>query len=166
MYEDIIGYQRAMAQMGATQLDQGADGSGQQVDAYAIRQVQQPQMSVAQRDGLRLQRQWFGFPRTKICAGETVRINGQAQVLMKIIRLYIPDGENASLLVHELTIAKNNLVNGNPVSATIFSPLAQSSYPQTATETIQPGCSATLVLENIGEVAVTVSVSCDVALAW
>ena len=45
-------------------------------------------------------------------------------------------------------------------------PLAVDAYPQTETETIQPGCSACIVLENIGDTKLLVVVSARVAIGW
>jgi hypothetical protein len=192
-YEDLVGYQRGMMggyaadivgrqpynQMGLLVdpnmpsqnspgygVGQAVDFGGSGAPMVYNQPVQEGPMFLRERGLFRLERQWYGFPRTEICPGETVKICGQAQVLMKIIRIFIDDSVNTNLLVCSLTYGKDDKINGDCVSATLFSPLSQDAYPQTETETIQPGCSACIVLENIGDTKLLVIVSARVAIGW
>lgn len=66
-------------------------------------------------------KEFLGFPRTTIVAGDTVTITTQPEVMCKVLRLVIPSDIAFQLLVHDFKIGKwSHLANSEPFPAAMI----------------------------------------------
>ena len=139
-----------------------AYGLAAPVNPLLVQQIEQTAAFFKPRYPTRLQKQWLGFPRVCIKKCETVRICVTAQVFMKVIRIIIPSNVAWGLLVDDIIVAKEHLVNGDGVTGEAFVPDA-TNVQTSETETLSPGTDICIILTNISDDDLRVSVG---ALAW
>lgn len=127
--------------------------------------VEEPALLLRPRCPTRLRTQYLGFPRTCIPACSTVEIECDVQVLTKIIRLVFPSDSAFQLLVHDIKIGNECLVQCGPIPASMF--LEDATDAEVInTETIQPGTSVRITVQNVSNADVCLSIGAIVRVAF
>lgn len=134
--------------------------------ATAVAPGVQMEMSVARSDiKLTIMKEWLGFPRLTLQPGERKVFEQQAQVLVKILRVFLPPEVATSVaIVKFMPCEKSNLVNGAPIPGQM---LAEDAWWKgVEIPTCQPGCWMRIEIENVSDVPVTLAPNASVAMAW
>lgn len=138
---------------------------GPPVAPHLVQKVEEPAVLVRPRCPTRIRTEYLGFPRTCIRKCETVTIECDVQVLTKIIRLVIPSDVAFGLLVHDIRIGKECLVNCSAVPAAMFLEDATDAE-NLMTETIQPGTTVSITMENTTQHDICVSIGAVARVVW
>ena len=135
----------------------GLNCFGPPVAPHLIQQVAETATFLRPRCPTRIRTEWVGFPRTCIRACETVKIECDAQELMKIIKIVIPSNVAFDLIVEDIKIGKECLVNCHGVPGAMFIEDAADNF-NTMTETLQIGTTFSITLTNVSGEDICVSV--------
>jgi hypothetical protein len=127
--------------------------------------VEEPAVLLRPRCPTRFRTQWLGFERTCIGACETVVIECSVNVLTKIIRLVFPSDVAFQLLIHQIEIGNECLVQCGPIPAAMFLEDATDAE-EINTETIQPGTSVRITVQNVSKSDVCLSIGAKVRVAF
>lgn len=138
---------------------------GPPVSPLLTQRVEEPAVLLRPRCPTRFRTQWLGFERTCIGGCETVTIECSVNVLTKIIRLVFPSDVAFQLLVHQIEIGNECLIQCGPIPASMFLEDATDAE-EINTETIQPGTSVRITVQNVTKSDVCLSIGAKVRVAF